>query len=439
MDVRIQAVAAAALGSVAFAATAHADATLTIATVNNVQMIEMQKLSSTFEKQHPDIHLNWVILEENTLRQRVTTDIATHGGQFDILTIGNYEVPIWAAQEWLVPLDNLPASFDVKDIIEPVRQGITYKDKLYALPFYAESVMTLYRTDLFDKAGLKMPANPTYDQIRQFADKTTDREHGVFGMCLRGKPGWGENMAYVSTLITAFGGQWFDMQWKPTINTPAWKEALTYYDGILKTDGPPGVSSNGFNENLALFTGGHCGMWIDATSAAGTVYDPKQSTVADKVGFAAVPTGSFTGGPTWLWSWNLAIPASSKQADAAKQFITWATSKDYVKLVAETDGWVNIPPGTRTSSFAYEEYKKAAPFSSFVEQAIDHSNPNGQTKNPRPYTGAQFVGIPQFQGIGTQVGQSVAATLTGAQTIDQALSGSQTAVDRIIRQAGYQK
>ena len=421
------------------AVAAHADTTLTIATVNNSQMIEMQKLAPQYEAAHPGIHLNWVVLEENVLRQRVTTDIATHGGQFDILTIGNYEVPIWAKQNWLVPFNNLPAAYDLEDVLAPVRAGLTYDKKLFALPFYGESVMTLYRTDLFKKAGLTMPAAPTYDEIRGFADKITDKSSQTYGICLRGKPGWGENMAYFSTLVTAMGGQWFDMSWKPTINTPAWKAALTYYDTILKADGPPGESSNGFNETLSLFTSGHCGMWIDATSAAGTVYDKKQSQVADSVGFAALPTGSFKGGPTWLWSWNLAIPTSSTKADAARDFITWATSKEYIQLVAKTDGWVNIPPGTRTSSYTAPEYKQVAPFSDFVLAAINNSNPTGQTKNQRPYTGAQFVGIAPFQAIGTQVGQTVAATLGGSMSVSQALSSANSAAGRAMRQAGYMK
>ncbi len=419
-------------------ALASAQTTLTIATVNNVQMIEMQKLSPEFEKQHPDIKLRWVVLEENVLRQRLTTDIATKGGQFDILTIGNYEVPIWAKQGWLLPFDNLPASFDVDDILKPVRDGLSYEGKLYGLPFYAESAMTLYRTDLFQKAGITMPAKPTYEQIRQFADKITDKPNQIYGMCLRGKPGWGENMAYFSTLVTANGGQWFDMKWNATIDTPAWRSALTYYTEIMKADGPPGASSNGFNENLALFSSGRCGMWIDATSAAGTVYDPKQSQVADKVGFAALPTGSFIGGPTWLWSWNLAIPASSKQADAARQFVTWATSKEYIQLVAKTDGWVNIPPGTRTSSYT-AEYKQVAPFADFALDAINTSNPSGETKNPRPYTGGQFVAIPEFQSIGTQAGQTISAALVGSMTVDQALSAMQSTTARAVRQAGYGK
>jgi sorbitol/mannitol transport system substrate-binding protein len=418
---------------------ARADSTVTIATVNNGDMVVMQRLASEFEKQHPDIHLRWVVLEENVLRQRVTTDIATKAGQFDILTIGNYEVPIWAKQGWLMPMDDLPPSYDVNDLLKPVRDGLTYEGKLYGLPFYGESAMTYYRADLFTKAGLTMPDAPSYEQIRGFADKITDKPNQVYGMCLRGKPGWGENMAYVTSLGNAEGGQWFDMQWKPTIDTPAWHNAISFYDDILKADGPPGATSNGFNENLALFASGHCGMWIDATVAGGLLYDKKQSSVADKVGFAGIPAGSFTGAPTWLWSWNLAIPATSKQKDAARTFVTWATSKEYIQLVAKENGWVSVPPGTRQSTYDNPSYQTAAPFAAFVRKAIEVAKPNGQTAHPRPYTGAQFAAIPEFQGIGTQVGQTIAATLTGQESVDQALKAAQSATERTMRQAGYPK
>ena len=435
---RVRALLAATVLTSALAATPANAADLTIATVNNGDMVVMQKLSTDFEQKHPDIHLKWVVLEENVLRQRLTTDIATKAGQFDVLTVGNYEVPIWAKQGWIVPMD-LPAAYDVDDLLKPVRTALTVDGKLYALPFYAESAMTYYRKDLFDKAGIKMPDAPTYAEIRTFADKITDKATQTYGMCLRGKPGWGENMAYVTSLVNAEGGRWFDMDWKPTLDSTPWKTALDYYDGILKADGPPGAASNGFNENLALFASGHCGMWIDATVAGGMLFDAKQSQVADKVGFAPMPTGSFKGAPTWLWSWNLAIPTTSKQQAAAKEFVTWATSKDYIKLVAAQNGWVAVPPGTRQSTYDNADYKKAAPFAAFVLNAIDVANPNGQTEEKRPYTGAQFVAIPEFQGIGTQVGQTVAATLTGQQTVDAALKAADSATARTMKQAGYPK
>jgi sorbitol/mannitol transport system substrate-binding protein len=430
--------AALALSATALLATpqARADSTLNIATVNNGDMVVMQKLSTQFEQAHPDIHLRWTVLEENVLRQRVTTDIATKAGQFDILTIGNYEVPIWAKQGWLVAMDNLPADYDAGDLLKTVRAGLTFQNKLYAVPFYGESAMTYYRTDLFKKAGITMPAAPTFAQIREFADKITDKSHQIYGICLRGKPGWGENMAFVTTMVTAYGGQWFDANFHPTIDTQPWRAALTWYDGIMKADGPPGASSNGFNENLALFASGHCGMWMDSTVAAGMLYDKKQSQVADDVGFAPMPTGSYKGGPGWLWSWNLAIPQSSKQADAAKTFVAWATSKQYIELVAKTNGWVAVPPGTRESTYASPDYQKAAPFAGFVEKAIDSANPDAPTAHPRSYTGGQFVSIPQFQAIGTTVGQDVAATLSGQMSVEAALKAVQSSTDRTVRQAG---
>jgi sorbitol/mannitol transport system substrate-binding protein len=169
------------------------------------------------------------------------------------------------------------------------------------------------------------------------------------------------------------------------------------------------------------------------------LYDKKQSSVADKVGFAAMPTGNFKGAPSWLWSWNLAIPATSKQKDAARTFVTWATSKEYIQLVAKENGWVSVPPGTRLSTYDNPNYQNVAPFAAFVRKAIEVANPNGQTAQPRPYTGAQFVAIPEFQGIGTQVGQTIAATLTGQQSVDQALKAAQSATERSMRQAGYPK
>jgi sorbitol/mannitol transport system substrate-binding protein len=246
-------------------------------------------------------------------------------------------------------------------------------------------------------------------------------------------------MAFVGTLVNTYGGRWFDMDWKPQINSEPWKKAITEYVNLLSKYGPPGASSNGFNENQALFATGHCAMWIDATSAAGRVYDPKESQVADKTAFARSPVAVTPAGSSWSWSWNLAIPKTSKKIDAAKSFLKWATSKEYVKLVGETKGWVAVPPGTRKSTYALPEYQKAAPFAATVLEAIMSADPSKPTKDPVPYTGVQFVAIPEFQSIGTVVGQQIAAALVGQQSVDQALDAAQSQVERDIRRAGYPK
>ncbi len=426
------AVAFALLGSTALRAE-----TITIATVNNGDMIVMQKLSPKWEEQTGN-KINWIVLEENVLRQRVTTDIATKGGQFDIVTIGAYETPIWGKSGWLDKVDDI-AGYDYSDILPPVKQGLSYNGTLYAAPFYAESSFTYYRKDLFEKAGLTMPDEPTYDQIKQFADKLTDRSNGQYGICLRGKPGWGENMAFLGTLVNAYGGRWFDEKWTPQLTSDPWKQAVNYYIDIMKADGPPGATANGFNENQALFATGKCAMWIDATSGAGRIFDPKQSEVADKTGFAKAPHAVTTDGSAWAWSWALGIPNSTKKEAVAKEFIKWATSKDYVDLVGQTQGWVAAPPGTRQSTYDNQDYLKAAPFAPVVLKAIESTDPAHPTLLPVPYTGVQFVAIPEFQGIGANVGQNIAAALSGSETVDAALQASQASTAATMKRAGYPK
>ena len=434
-------VMAGAVSLLAFAATsAGAQTTLTIGTVNNSDMVRMQGLTDAFTTAHPDIKLNWVTLEENILRQRVTTDIATNGGQFDIMTIGTYEVPIWAKQQWLKPLDKLGADYDEADLIPPIKNALSVDGKLYAAPFYAESVLTLYRKDLFDKAGLKMPEKPTWDFIAEAAEKVTDKSAGVYGICLRGKPGWGENMGFLGNMAREFGANYFDANWKPQFESEGWKKAITLYVDLMTKYGPPGAASNGFNENLSLFGQGKCGMWIDASVAASFVTDPKQSQVPDKVGFAPAPCGTDNcpnDGFNWLWAWSLAIPNSSQKAEAAQTFISWATSKEYLKIVADKEGWANVPPGTRTSLYENAEYTKAAPFAEATLNAINHADPS--TTADKPYVGLQFAAIPEFQGLGTAVGQQMAAALSGSATVDQALKQAQAIATREMTRGGYMK
>jgi sorbitol/mannitol transport system substrate-binding protein len=430
----VAALAAALLGS---SALAQAE-TLTIATVNNSDMIIMQKLAPQWEAATGH-KLNWVVLEENVLRQRVTTDIATKGGQFDIITIGSYEAPIWGKQGWLVPLDDLGDDYDYADLIPSVVSGLSYDGKLYAVPFYAESSFTFYRKDLFDAAGLAMPDQPTYGQIAQFAEKLTDKSKEQYGFCQRGKPGWGENMAFVGPMVNAFGGRWFDMEWQPQLTSEPWVAAVSYYVDNMNKYGPPGATANGHNENRALFATGHCAMWVDATSAAGYIFNPRESQVADKTWFSLAPVEATSNGSGWFWAWALGVPSSSQKADAAKSFLKWATSKDYVTLVGESEGWVAAPPGTRKSTYDNPEYQKAAPFAKVVYDAVANADITNPTKDPVPYVGIQYVAIPEFQGIGTQVGQQIAAALAGQVTVEQALATAQSATERTMKQAGYPK
>jgi sorbitol/mannitol transport system substrate-binding protein len=416
----------------------HAATTeLVVATVNNGHMIEMQKLTQHFETANPGIKVKWVTLEEGMLRQRVTTDIATKGGQFDVMTIGMYEAPIWGKRGWLQELKT-DAAYDVEDLLPAVRSGLSVGGKLFAAPFYGESSMLMYRKDLADKVGITVADKPTWAEIKALAAKIHNPPN-VYGICLRGKPGWGDNMAFLSTLVNTNGGQWFDMGWKPQVDSKPWHDAINFYVDLLKSYGPPGSAANSFNEILALYNEGKCGMWVDATIAASFITDPKQSKVADKVAFAQSPTAVTAKGANWLWAWSLAIPAGSKKVDAAQKFVNWATSKDYIQLVAKTNGWASVPTGTRKSTYANPEFQKAAKFAVAEKMALDSANPNDSTLPKSPYVGVQFAAIPEFQSIGLAVGQQISAALAGKSTVDQALKAGQASAEREMKKAGYYK
>lgn len=414
---------------------------ITIATVNNNDMIVMQELAPKWEEATGN-KINWVVLEENVLRQRTTQDIATNGGSFDIMFIGAYEAPIWGKNGWLTSLNDFgdDADYDLEDIFQLVRNGLSAEGNLYAVPLYSETSFTFYRTDLFEKAGIAAPtAQPTYTEFMDMVAKLHDPDNGIYGTCQRGKAGWGENMAFVGTLANAFGARWFDMDWKPQLDSAEWHNAITYYVDLMTKYGPPGATANGHNENRALFKDGKCATWIDATSAANDIKNPANSKVADVTDFFQAPKQETDKGTGWFWSWALAIPASSTKADTAKDFLKWATSKEYFQMVGETKGWVAVPSGTRASIHDDARLLEAAPFAETIKNAIFSVDPADPTRDPVPYTGVQFVAIPEFQGIGNYVGQQVAAALAGQQTVDQALANSQQFAVREMTKAGYIK
>jgi len=426
---------------VSVAATAAKAEEITIATVNNADMITMQELAPAWEKETGNT-INWVVLEENVLRQRTTTDIATGGGSFDIMFIGAYETPIWGAKGWLTSLNDFAddADYDLEDIFQLVRNGLSADGNLYAVPLYSETSFTFYRTDIFEAAGVEVPTEQmTYTEFAELAAAVHDPDNGVYGTCQRGKAGWGENMAFVGTVANAFGARWFDEEWNPQLDSPEWNAAVTYYVDLMERAGPPGASANGHNENRALFKDGKCATWVDATSAAGDVRNPDTSSVADKTAFIKAPKQATAKGTGWFWSWALAIPASSKKADTAKSFLKWATSKEYFESVGESKGWVAVPSGTRQSVEEDSRRLKAAPFANSVVDAILSVDPADATLLPVPYTGVQFVAIEEFQGIGNYVGQQVAAALAGQSSVEEALENSQKFAVREMTKAGYIK
>jgi len=297
------------------------------------------------------------------------------------------------------------------------------------VPFYGESSFLMYRKDVLDKAGITFSGTPTWQEVAAAAKKVDSP--GMSGICMRGKPGWGDLFGPLTTVIETFGGSWYDMDWNATVDTPAWKEAVTFYKKLLDESGESDPVSYSFNECLTAVKEGKSAMWADATVAA-SMLEAADSPVKGKMGYVPMPVVK-TDKSGWLWSWNLAIPSSTKNKDAAIDFVKWATSKDYIKLVGQKIGWSNVPPGSRTSTYEIPQYKEAAAaYAPLTLKVMSSVNPKQPGLNPQPWVGIQYVAIPEFQDVGNQCAQLIADYIAGRGTVEDALSKCQ----QIAQKAG---
>ena len=395
--------------------------------VNNPQMVDLQQLTDRFTEES-GITVNYTVLPENDVRDKISQEFSAQAGQYDVASISNYEVPFFSKNGWLAPLDDTvaaDATFDQADIFEPMTQALTGEDgKLYAEPFYGESSFLMYRTDVFEEKGLTMPDKPTWAEVADLAAQVDGARPGMKGICLRGQPGWGQMLAPLTTVVNTFGGTWFTEDWQAGLDSPEWQEATQFYVDLVTTHGEAGAPQAGFTECLNNMTQEKVAMWYDATSAAGSLEAPG-SPVAGKVGYVAAPVNK-TESSGWLYTWAWGIQTAAKNADNAAEFIKWASGKEYEELVGAELGWPRVPAGKRSSTYSNADYLASAEaFAKPTEDAIRSADPTDPGVQPRPAPGIQFVGIPEFAGLGTEVSQEINSAIAGRTSVPDALRASQ--------------
>ncbi|MEU9132328.1 sugar ABC transporter substrate-binding protein [Kitasatospora sp. NPDC048540] len=410
-------------------AVAHS---INVLMVNNPQMADLQKLTAENFTKATGITVNFTVLPENDVRSKITQDFSAQSAQYDVATISNYETPIFAKNGWLAPLtpraDADPA-FDQNDVLPAIRTSLTVDGQMYAEPFYGESSFLMYRKDVFAAKQLAMPDRPTWQQVAALAAQADGAEPGMKGICLRGQPGWGELTAPLTTVVNTMGGTWFDQDWHAQLTSPAFKQATSFYVGLVRDHGEAGAPQAGFTECLTNMEQGKTAMWYDATSAAGAL-ESSGSPVAGRIGYVPAPVERTTGSG-WLFTWAWGLQKASHHQDDAWKFISWASGKGYEQLVGSQLGWSRVPAGKRTSTYATPQYLASS--SAFAEptlkalQSADPANPGVQ---PRPAPGIQFVGIPEFEDLGTQVSQQISSAIAGRITVDQALSAGQALAEK---------
>jgi len=431
-----------AVASFAATATGRPTAkTISVAIVANPQMQDIASLTPALFTAKTGIKVNYTILDEGKLREVTTRDVGAGGKSFDAVMIGMYEAPQFGAAgllQNLTPQAKADKAYNYNDLIPAVRNGLSANGNLYASPFYAESSFVMYRKDVLAAKGLTMPAQPTWQQIATIARKVNSPS--MAGICLRGKPGWGDLGASFTTVLNTFGGTWWSStpDGKPAaaqVDQPAFKTSLDFYAKLIQDAGEKDAANSSFNECLAQYQAGKVAMWYDATVAAGLL-EAKDSPVKGKNGYALAPVVK-TKASGWLWSWALAIPKSSPDPADAWKYISWATGPSYIKAAGTKTkgGWAAIPPGTRLSTYAIPQYKLAA--AAFASKTLDAmkaapiNNP-GTTKRPG-LPGVQYVGIPEFQDVGNRCTQLFSSVIAGSMKDTTALSQCQDIASKAIK------
>ncbi|GAA3732588.1 sorbitol/mannitol transport system substrate-binding protein [Spinactinospora alkalitolerans] len=401
---------------------------LVVAIVSNPQMQDAISLQSRFTEANPGIDVDFVSLPENEARAKITTSIATGGGEFDVVMISNYETKQWAEFGWLENLQpriDATEGYDDEDFMPSIREDLSYEGDMYSVPFYGESSFVAYRKDLFEQAGVEMPADPTWDEIAALAAELDGVEPGVAGICLRGLAGWGEVLSPFNSVLNTFGGRWYDQEWNARLDSPEFREAAEFYVDLVRKHGQPGAANSGFGDCLNRYSQGQTAMFYDSTAMVSTTENPDASTVVGESGYVAAPVAESDYGG-WLYTWSLGVPASSPHKEEAWRFVSWMTDKDYIRTVGETYGWERVPPGSRRSTFEIPEYAEAAEaYAEPMRRGIEEADPRNPTLQPVPYTGIGFLAIPEFQDLGTRVSQQLSAAIAGQISVEEALEQSQ--------------
>jgi sorbitol/mannitol transport system substrate-binding protein len=396
--------------------------------VNNPQMIDLQQLTAEHFTEETGISVNFTVLPENDVRDKISQEFSSQAGQYDVATLSNFEIPIYANSEWIAPLDDFVAAdteFDQDDILPPMTESLSGEDgRLYGEPFYGESSFLMYRKDVLEAAGLEMPAKPTWQEVGEIAAAVDGAEPGMAGICLRGQPGWGQVFAPLTTVVNTFGGTWFTADWQAEVDGEGFTKAVDFYVDLVREHGEVGAPQAGFTECLNNLVQGNAAMWYDATSAAGSL-EAEGSPVRGKIGYVAAPVVE-TDSSGWLYAWSWSIQQASTKQQNAWEFISWASSREYEELVGSELGWSRVPAGKRASTYENPDYvAEAEAFARPTLEAILSADPNDPGVQPRPAPGIQFVGIPEFPDLGTQVSQEISSAIAGKTSVDDALERGQ--------------
>lgn len=343
-------------------------------------------------EQKTGIKVKLEVLPEEQNRQKLAIAFTANRGDIDVFGGQRHnEGAKFEKAKWYEPLKPLvdnkaltAPDFDFADFAPQAVNDATVNNQLIGIPLYSELQVMAYRKDLLKAAGLGVPQ--TLDELEAASKKITDKEKGVYGICMRGK-GAATTTIY-SGILHSMGGNWVDSKGDPAFTTPEAIKAFEYYGRITRESGSPGAENLHWLQCQNLFASGKAGFWLDSNIFYAPFLDPAKSKVVDDVGFAVMPAGSAGRKPAG-GGWYLSISSKSKSKEAAWYFIQWAVSKENA-LKAQL---VAIPTG-RLSAWEAPAFKQSDKAPELTKATLDSLKLTGT-----PSWGPPFVAVGEIRDV----------------------------------------
>lgn len=380
------------------------------------------------------IDVRFETIPPRELREKAVLDLGARSAQYATHTGDPMYLPLYESSKWVDPLSDYlndssltdQAWFNLEDIIPAWREANTVNGELYGMPVEGEATIHIYRADVYQDLGLEPPE--TLEELSQTAEQAHSAD--LSGLALRGFLGAGQNMYIFPSLFKAFGGEWFDADGNPTVNSEAGVSALQYYVENLQSYAPSGVENMNWPEIMEAFASGGLAQYIDANSTASVIENPAESNVAGEVGYQRWPKGPSGKRVSSIWNWAMPINAALSEEEKKAtwlylQFLASQPTQLESATYEETEDAEVRTGVNRISIWEDPDYREAISFTEDYVDVVLTSLEEDTDPDWRPR-------VPEWPDLGEAVAIVVQEALTNQKSPEQALDEANAEITRIM-------
>ena len=362
------------------------------------------------------VELEFIELPHDNMHERFVQESISRSGSIDIFNADQPWISEFASRGWIECLDDMISEEDRADFLDSAMEASSYQGRLYAIPYFIHTPIVFYRTDLFEEAGLTVPE--TWEEYRQAAIKLTNVETGVYGTIIEAKQA-SEPVTHLVDWYFQNGADFIDEKGNVVVDSEAAKEVFDFLLKMMYEDGSVMPGSIGYDNADVhnLFMQGKVAMVKNWPYMYAMARDPAQSLVADDFAIARQPAGKYDA--TAVWTWGFAISSSSRNKEAAWDFIEWATSSENLAAM----GIQNLMPVPRHSAF---EIVKA-------DETISEKDKDAILLMSEVLdVGRNATESPVFPSIQSEMGTVLSRIMSKQVSVEQGLSEAREALERIV-------